>query len=120
MFTGRKDSVRIAASEEIGASRVLLAILLAAAVSASNIAQQDGEAAGAEAQTLDRLFGEVEQYFAQRGDAPDGVEMSRKSRALIAAVAASVTAKDFDAAATTASELNRNCKSCHRLYKKDE
>ncbi len=87
---------------------------------ASNIAQQDVEAAGADAHTLDTLFIEVESYFVQRGDAPDGVDMARKSRALLASVAQAVAAKDFDTAANTASELSRNCKSCHRAYKKDE
>jgi len=87
---------------------------------ASSIAQQDAEAASAEAHTLDDLFAEVEKYFVKRGDASDGVEMSRKSRALVAAVAASIRARDFDGAANNASELSRGCKSCHRLYKKDE
>jgi hypothetical protein len=59
------------------------------------------------------------QYFVERGDAPDGVDMARKSRALIGAVSQAVAAKDFDTAANTASELSRNCKSCHRAYKQD-
>ena len=87
---------------------------------ASSIAQQDVEAAGAEAHTLDDLFAEVETYFVQRGDAPDGVDMARQSRKLIDAVARAVDARDFESAANTASELNRNCKACHRVYKKDE
>ena len=86
---------------------------------ASNISQQDAEDAGADAHTLDTLFVEVEKYFVERGDAPDGVDMARKSRTLITAVADAVAAKDFDTAANTASELSRNCKSCHRAYKKD-
>jgi hypothetical protein len=87
---------------------------------ASNIAQSDREAAAADAHTLETLFVQVEDYFVQRGDAADGVDMSRKSRALIAAVASAVDAQNFAGAANTASELSRNCKSCHRVYKKDE
>jgi hypothetical protein len=87
---------------------------------ASNIAQQDADAASADAHTLDTLFIEVEKYFVERGDAPDGVDMARRSRALISAVSDAVAAKDFDAAANTASELSRHCKACHRAYKKDD
>src|SRR5678815_2352434 len=85
----------------------------------SSIAQHDGAAAANEAQTLDSLFAQVEEYFVARGDAPDGIEMSRRSRALISTVNQAVAAGDFDAAANGATELARNCKSCHRRYKQD-
>jgi cytochrome c556 len=86
----------------------------------SNLSLHDGRASTADAQDLGEMFGKVQTYFEQRGNAADAVDLARKSRDLSAAIARSVSAADFDGALDTSTTLSRACKSCHRAYKKEK
>ncbi|SDF11242.1 hypothetical protein SAMN05428966_112256 [Massilia sp. PDC64] len=86
---------------------------------ASNIALKDGKAAIADAKSMNAIFGTVETYFAQKGDAANAVELTKKSRELTLAIVDAVTSNDFDKATDAATTLSRTCKTCHTFYKKE-
>ncbi len=85
---------------------------------ASNIAVKAGPPAVADAHALNEMFGHVEDFYQRKGDAPDAVELARKSRALAQRIQAQLAAPDFEAATDTATQLSRTCKTCHSFYKK--
>jgi hypothetical protein len=86
---------------------------------ASNIAVKDGKAAIADAKSMNDMFGTVETYFVQKGDAANAVELTKQSRELTLAIVNAVTAKNYDAATDAATTLSRTCKKCHTFYKKE-
>jgi hypothetical protein len=86
---------------------------------ASNIALKDGKAAIADAKSMNDMFGTVETYFVQKGDAANAVELTKQSRELTLAIVKAVTANDYDAATDAATTLSRTCKKCHTFYKKE-
>lgn len=86
---------------------------------ASNIALHDPKASASDAQELQTLFAQVEAHFTERGDAANGVDLSKKSRALALQIVQQVAAKDFTSATDTATDLSRTCKTCHTFYKKE-
>ena len=86
---------------------------------ASNIAVKDGKAAIADAKSMNDMFGTVETYFVQKGDAANAVELTKQSRELTLAIVKAVTANDYDAATDAATTLSRTCKKCHTFYKKE-
>ena len=86
---------------------------------ASNIATQDGKAAIADAKSMIDMFGTVETYFVQKGDAANAVELTKQSRELTLAIVNAVTANNYDAATDAATTLSRTCKKCHTFYKKE-
>ena len=67
---------------------------------------------------MQALFGKVEAHFVAKGDAPDAVDLSRKSRELSEAIVKSVATKDFGTASDSATTLSRTCRTCHTFYKK--
>jgi len=85
----------------------------------SNIALHDSKAAIADAKSMNEMFGHVETYFVQKGDAANAVDLTRKSRELTLTIVNSVTANNFDAATDAATTLSRTCKTCHTFYKKE-
>ena len=85
---------------------------------ASNIATQNAPGSTSDAKELQALFGKVEAHFVTKGDAPDAVDLSRKSRELSEAIVKSVAAKDFGTASDSATTLSRTCRTCHTFYKK--
>lgn len=85
---------------------------------ASNIATKKPDEAGADAKELDEWFVKVETYYRNKGDAPDAVELAKKSRELASRIAQAIAARDFTAATHSATELSRTCKTCHNFYKK--
>jgi hypothetical protein len=85
---------------------------------ASNIAIKEAAGATADARALHEMFGKVEGFYRQKGDAPDAIELSSKSRALAQQIEQLITAKDFEAATDAATTLSRTCKTCHNFYKK--
>ena len=85
----------------------------------SNIALKDGKAAIADAKSMNDMFGTVETYFVQKGDAANAVELTKQSRELTLAIVKAVTANDYDAATDAATTLSRTCKKCHTFYKKE-
>ena len=86
---------------------------------ASNIALKDGNAAIADAKSMNAMFGTVETYFVQKGDAANAVDLTKQSRELTLAIVNAVTANDYDAATDAATTLSRTCKKCHTFYKKE-
>jgi len=85
---------------------------------ASNIATQNAPGSTSDAKELQALFGKVEAHFVAKGDAPDAVDLSRKSRELSEAIVKSVASKDFGTASDSATTLSRTCRTCHTFYKK--
>lgn len=85
---------------------------------ASNVAVQDAAGSTRDAQELHQLFQTVEAYYVKRGDAPDAVELARKSLDLTSSIVKSVGTKDFTAASESATALSRTCRACHTFYKK--
>jgi hypothetical protein len=86
---------------------------------ASNIAVKDGKAAIADAKSMNAMFGTVETYFVQKGDAANAVDLTKKSRELTLTIVNAVTSGDYDAATDAATTLSRTCKTCHTIYKKE-
>lgn len=86
---------------------------------ASNIALQNAKDATLDAKELEKMFAQVEAFYVKKGDAPDGVELSHKSKELAVEITQLVAAKNFDTANERASALSRTCKTCHNFYKKD-
>jgi hypothetical protein len=82
-----------------------------------NIAAKDSVAAAADAKTLGETFQLVENFWKQRGNAPDAVELSQKARQQAAAVAQAIAAKDFDGASAQSIRIAETCTACHRLYR---
>jgi hypothetical protein len=85
---------------------------------ASNIALKDAKASGSDAKSLAEAFATVESYYVKKGDAPDAVELAKKSKELSAQIEESVSKNDFGTATDTATRISRNCKTCHSFYKK--
>ena len=85
----------------------------------SNIALKDGKAAIADAKSMNDMFGTVETYFVQKGDAANAVELTKQSRELTLTIVNAVTANNYDAATDAATTLSRTCKKCHTFYKKE-
>lgn len=84
---------------------------------ASNIALRDAAASTKDAQELHELFKTVEGHYLAKPDAPDGLELSRKSLTLTKKIQDQVGGKDFDGALDSATELSRTCRACHTFYK---
>ncbi len=84
---------------------------------ASHIAGSDAAGSLKDAQELHELFGAVEAHYVGKGDAVDGVELSRKSLQLTKKITEQVGSKDFTGASESATELSRTCRACHTFYK---
>lgn len=84
----------------------------------SNIALKDAKASTADAKELEALFGKVEGFFVEKGEAPDAVDLSKKSRTLSNTIVKSVESGNFEAATDAATDLSRTCRACHTFYKK--
>jgi len=85
---------------------------------ASNIATQQAKGAGNDAKELTEMFAQVESFYVNKGDAPDAVQLAKKSRELSAQIQQLVGSSDFGAATDAATTLSRTCKTCHNFYKK--
>lgn len=85
---------------------------------ANNVALKDAKGATSDAKELAQMFAEVEDFYQRQGDAPDAVQLSKKSKDLSVEITKLVAAKDFDTAEQKAAEISRACKSCHNFYKK--
>lgn len=83
----------------------------------SNIALENISASVQDAQELHALFKTVEAHYEAKPDAPDGLELSRKSLELTNKIVEQVNAKAFGAASESATQLSRTCRACHTFYK---
>src|SRR5689334_12948864 len=77
----------------------------------SNIALQRTDASLSDAKDLTTMFGIVEAHFAQKGNATDAVDLSKKSKDLTLDIAKLVSDKNFESASGLATDLSRTCKS---------
>lgn len=84
----------------------------------SNIALKDAKASTADAKELETLFAKVEVFFVEKGEAPDAVDLSKKSRTLSNAIIKNVESGNFEGATDAATDLSRTCRACHTFYKK--
>jgi soluble cytochrome b562 len=85
----------------------------------SNVALEEGEAALADAQSLQELFVLVEDFFKHQPDSAEALELTIKSKHLLGDIVQQVNAGDFENAANSATDLARACKTCHNFYKED-
>jgi hypothetical protein len=85
---------------------------------ASNVAMQDGKGSSADAKELEGMFAQVVAFYLSKGNADDAVAISKRSKELAGEIIKLVAIKDFDNATLKATELSRQCKSCHNFYKK--
>ena len=85
---------------------------------ANHIAVKDTKGVSVDTKELSEMFAQVEAFYATKSDAQDALDITKKSRQLIAEIDKSVASKDFDSANVKASDLSRACKSCHNFYKK--
>lgn len=85
---------------------------------ASNIAMGAADASTSDAKELAELFAQVETYFVAKGGADDAVDLTRKSRSLVADISTAVGKKDFARATDQSTDLSRTCRACHTFYKK--
>lgn len=85
----------------------------------SNLALKNAQAAAEDVKELKDMFAEVEEFYVHKGNADDAVNWSKESRDLAGAIEKYVASSDFDTASQTSATLAKNCKSCHRVYKKD-
>lgn len=84
----------------------------------SNLALKNANGAKEDAKELEDMFGDVTGYYRQKSNAEDALDWSKDSRDLAAAITKYVASNDFDTAAASATTLAKNCKACHRVYKK--
>jgi len=82
-----------------------------------HIAAQESDAANLDARELERLYGLMEQYFAQDYPAADAAQFSQDGRLLAALIPGALERGDFEAAARAARTLALACNDCHDPYK---
>lgn len=70
------------------------------------------------AKEIGEMFVEVERFYSAKPDAEEALKLSRKSIQLAVEITGMVERDDFDAAALSATDLSRTCKTCHNFYKK--
>lgn len=85
----------------------------------SNLALKNAQAATADVKELEEMFGDVEAFYAHKGNADDAVNWSKESKQLATVIEKYVASNDFDTASQTSATLAKTCKTCHRTYKKD-
>ena len=78
---------------------------------------KNAQAALADAQVIQNVLRETEDWLAKKGGAQDGVRIAQQGEAAVAAVITALGKNDFDAAAAAARDTARNCRSCHNIYK---
>lgn len=83
----------------------------------SNVSLKDVPAASKDAQELRELFKEVEAHYVLKGNAEDGVKLSKQSVELSETLLKTLAAKDFNGAVLASQDIGRTCKSCHNIYK---
>lgn len=75
------------------------------------------EAALADAEVLKVGLDWTEDYFVRKGGTDDAVTLARQGKDSLASVFAAINARDLAVAAEAARAVNKNCSSCHDLYK---
>lgn len=75
------------------------------------------EAALADAEVLKVGLDWTEDYFVRKGGTDDAVTLARQGKDSLASVFAAINARDLAVATEAARAVNKNCSSCHDLYK---
>ena len=78
---------------------------------------RNGDAALADAQTIQNVLKQTEAYFVKKGGADDAVKLAQQGQASVNAVITAIGKSDFESAAAAARDTAKNCRSCHDLYK---
>jgi hypothetical protein len=92
------------------------------AIAGSNGAMQkaieakNGTAAATEAQKLEDLFKQVEEFWAKRNTA-DAVDFAKRAQGIAASVGKSATAGNLDQAAMEAKSIGAACGGCHMAHR---
>ncbi|WP_139250075.1 hypothetical protein [Hydrocarboniphaga daqingensis] len=84
----------------------------------SNLSLEDAASADGNLADLDALLAQVETHYSAKGGADDAVKITQDARALLVQIHEHIGAGDFETANLKQSEFSRNCKACHKLYKK--
>lgn len=84
----------------------------------NSISAKDANTALADAKKLQDEFKLVETFFEKRANAADAVLMSKEYQEKALAIQNSLTANDYDTAASVAGDFSKQCRgACHDKYK---
>jgi hypothetical protein len=78
---------------------------------------KNADAALADAQVIQHVLKETEDYFTKKGGTDNAVKIARQGETSVATVIAALGKSDFDTAATAARDTAKNCRACHDIYK---
>ena len=78
---------------------------------------RDPKAASGTALEIEELYGLMEKFFEQRGDADDAVRWSREGRQFAARAQADIAAGRYVSARRNALAIAHGCRDCHFHYK---
>jgi hypothetical protein len=81
------------------------------------IGAKNAQAAQADAQTIQSVLKQTEDYFTKKGGTQDAVRIAQQGQTALTTVVTALNKGDFDSAAAAARDVGRNCKSCHDIYK---
>lgn len=59
----------------------------------------------------------TEEYFANKGTAPDGVKFAQEGEQHVTEILQFLAQNDFEKAAASSRALTKNCRTCHDAYK---
>jgi hypothetical protein len=85
----------------------------------SDVSQKDAKAAADDARTLVDTFARIEAHYALKPETADAAGFAHRTGELAQRALAAIGSQDFDAAGDAVQQLNRSCKTCHDVYKKD-
>jgi hypothetical protein len=78
---------------------------------------KNSDAALADAQVIQHVLKETEDYFTKKGGTDNAVKIARQGETSVATVIAALGKSDFDTAAAAARDAAKNCRACHDIYK---
>ena len=81
-----------------------------------NLAAKDAAASTADAQKLQDVFKQVEDFW-QKRSVPDAVNFASKAGGVAAMVAKDVAVGDFDKATADSKTIGANCGGCHMAHR---
>jgi serine phosphatase RsbU (regulator of sigma subunit) len=82
-----------------------------------NLQREAAEASVSDAREIEALYGLMQRFFEEAGNAEEAVRLSRQGRQAAAQIAEHAAGKKFTAARTVVKSMMRDCRSCHRDYK---
>lgn len=82
-----------------------------------SLERDEAETGVADAQEIERLYRQMEDYFVAMGDAARAAELSKKGWQDAGEIAARVAARDYERARSLIRTMMEDCRTCHREYK---